>query len=109
MAIWPNSKMTTLYYSAHDASIDYPCIVKIDDETVRVEYEDSGRSGCYEGKNHGDGHFELTSSNTDGRATLHRYPDRSGVTTGSSVLEGCWEERGYRGMWRIKLALGDDE
>lgn len=109
MAIWPNSKMTTPYYSAHDASIDYPCIVKIDDETIRVEYEEGERNVCYKGRNHGDGHFELTSSYTDGRATLHRYPDRSDLTDGSNVLEGYWEELRYRGTWRIKLSFGNED
>lgn len=103
MPIWPQSKMTTLYYSADDALVDYPCVVKIDEEKIRVEYEADGDAVYYEGKNHRDGHFELQSSHPEGHATLHRYPDRSGNTDGSSFLEGYWQEQGYRGMWRIKL------
>ena len=43
MTIWNNCKMTTLYHSA-DASHDWPCIVKIDDKKILVEYEYEGEA-----------------------------------------------------------------
>lgn len=95
MAIWKQCTMTTLYHSA-DPSEDYPCVVKIDDDEILVEYED-GEYVHYIGKSNGDGHFELKGSGFDGRATLHRFPE-------ASVLEGSWVEEGARGMWRIELA-----
>lgn len=95
MPIWRNSKMSSLYYSEESASEDYPCVVKIDDSDILVEYEDDGIKQ-YSGKNKGDGHFELHSPELQGRASLHMF-------SGSSILEGSWVEGSCRGMWRIKL------
>jgi hypothetical protein len=95
MTIWGNSKMTTLYYSDDSAALDYPCVVKIDDKHVIVEYEDDGAKQ-YCGPNNGTDHFELKATDGDGHASLHRFPD-------SIILEGSWKEGGVRGMWKIKL------
>ncbi len=94
MHIWNNSKMSTLYYD--DASDSLPCVVKITDDEILVEYDDDGLVQ-YRGPNDGSGHFVLTSEKVDGRASLHRFPD-------SKFLEGSWIEGVYRGMWRIELA-----
>ena len=96
MTIWNASKMTTLFYSDEPAAEDYPCVVKIDDNEIVIEYEDDGIVQ-YRGSNRGDGHFELHATGVEGKASLHMFP-------GSSIIEGSWIEDGYRGMWRIKLA-----
>ena len=87
--------MTTLYHS-NDASEDSPCVVKLENNQILVEYEDEGRVQ-YKGITNGVGHFELHGVGFQGHASLHMFPD-------SSILEGSWLEEGYRGMWRIKLA-----
>lgn len=88
--------MTTLYYSDEPASEDFPCVVKIDDNQILIEYEDDGIVQ-YCGSNSSDGHLELHAPEVEGKASLHRFP-------GSSIVEGSWVEGSYRGMWRIKLA-----
>lgn len=95
MSIYPNSKMSSLYYSDEPSSENYPCVVKLNDDEIIVEYEDQGVVQ-YRGKNNGDGHFELSSTDVNGRASLHMFPN-------SSILEGSWVEDSYRGMWRILL------
>lgn len=98
MTIWHNSRMTTLYYSDEPAKEDYPCVVKIDDNGILVEYEDEdGGIQQYKGQNNKNGHFELNAPDLHGHASLHMFPD-------STILEGSWIEGGYRGMWRIELA-----
>lgn len=94
--IWNKSKMTTLYYDTDVADENYPCVVRISDSSIVVEYQDDGVVQ-YQGKDNGTGHFELISDSVNGRATLHMFP-------GSSRLEGSWVEDGARGMWRIELA-----
>ena len=96
MTIWNNSKMTTLFYTEESASENFPCVVKIDDEEILVEYDDDGLVQ-YRGKNEGNGHFHLYAPDVDGNASLHRFPN-------CLFLEGSWFESSYRGMWRIELA-----
>lgn len=91
--IWNNSTMDVLYYSDDAADMDWPCVVKIDEERIVVEYREDGPYQ-YVGANDGSGHFELEGSH--GRATLHRFPD-------AKLLEGSWTENGVSGMWRIHL------
>jgi hypothetical protein len=86
--------MSVLYYSA-DASEDWPCVVKISESEILVEYEDAGLVQ-YVGKNLGDGHFELQAPALKGHASLHMFGD-------SELLEGSWVEGSYKGMWRIRL------
>ena len=95
MPIWNSCTMTTLYYS-EDASDDDPCVVRIDENGILVEYEDE-EIVQYTGTRNGEGHFELRGVGFDGHASLHMFPE-------SSVLEGSWVEEGQRGMWRIRLA-----
>lgn len=96
MTIWNNSKMTTLYYSDDAASQNFPCIVKMTDDEILVEYDDDGLVQ-YRGVNDGSGHFVLTAREVDGRASLHRFPE-------SEILEGSWVEGAVLGMWRVHLA-----
>lgn len=96
MPIWQNSKMTSIYYTTEPASEDYPCVVRIDDQGILVEYQDNGEIRQYRGPDRGNGHFELEAIDINGRASLHMFP-------GSVILEGSWIEASYRGMWRIKL------
>lgn len=104
MTVWANSKMTTLFYSADEASENYSCIVDIDSKRILVKYMENGVRIQYEGTNFGDGHFHLHSHQTKGHATLHRHPARDDTHIGDSdILEGSWSEASYRGMWRIKL------
>lgn len=94
--LWENSKMTTLYYDTTAASESYPCVVRISDSEILVEYDDEGVVQ-YRGGNDGTGHFELRADAINGRATLHRFAD-------ARRLEGSWIEEGVRGMWRIELS-----
>lgn len=96
--IWNNSKMTTLYYDADVADENYPCVVRISDSEIVVEYRgEASELVQYRGKNDGTGHFELRSGAVNGRGTLHMF-------SGASRLEGSWVEDNARGMWRIELA-----
>lgn len=95
MTIWKNSKMTTLYYSNQSASLDYPCVVKIDEKEILIEYEDEGIKQ-YHGLNDGTGHFILHAPDINGKGSLHMFP-------GATLLQGSWIEAGERGMWSIKL------
>lgn len=96
MSIWHNSKMTSLYYSNEPASEDYPCIVRIEDGRILVEYGEGDALRQYVGAERGSGHFELEGVGFTGKASLHMF-------SGSVILEGGWIEEGYRGMWRIRL------
>lgn len=71
-------------------------MVKLGEDSILIEYEDA-ELVQYQGKANGEGHFELYGIGFHGHASLHMFP-------GSSILEGFWEEEGYRGMWRIKLS-----
>ncbi|HRP77423.1 MAG TPA: hypothetical protein PKZ27_17625 [Rhodocyclaceae bacterium] len=93
--IWNNCVMSYLYYTKHKAEESIPCIVKIDENQIIVEYDDDGLCQ-YIGPNDGSGHFELDMQGYNGRATLHRFPD-------GLMLEGSWIEDGEKGMWRIEL------
>jgi hypothetical protein len=96
--IWNNSKMTTLYYDTDAADENYPCVVKLTDYEIVVEYRGEAKELVqYRGKNDGSGHFELHANVVNGRGTLHMFP-------GASRLEGSWIEDGTRGMWRVDLA-----
>lgn len=95
MTIWNNSKMCILFYSDESAKENFPCIVKINDDEILVEYKDDGLVQ-YRGINNKNGHFELYSHEVNGNASLHMSP-------GELVLEGSWIENGLRGMWLIDL------
>lgn len=93
--VWSNSTMDTFYYDG-EADISSACEVRIDDKGIVVSYEGDEGPVIYRGQAKGAGHFELRSTDVDGRATLHMFE-------GGKFLEGFWVEDGYEGMWRIKL------
>lgn len=93
--IWNNAKMSVVYNNKDVADEGWPCVVKLSEEEIIVEYDDEGMVQ-YKGKNSGNGHFELHAEDVNGRATLHMFPD-------STLLEGSWVEDGERGMWKISL------
>jgi hypothetical protein len=95
--IWNHCTADTVFYSKDEAWTDYPCTVKLTDEEIIVEYEEDDQIVQYRGRNNGDGHFELTSKEVGGRASLHMFHS-------SRILEGSWRESGERGMWIIRLA-----
>jgi hypothetical protein len=97
MAVWNNSKMTSLYYDTTSADIS-DCEVRIDGKDIIVSYreEDEQLSVIWQGTEHGSGHYELTLEAGQGRASLHRFEK-------STFLEGWWKEQGEEGMWRIEL------
>jgi hypothetical protein len=93
--LYPNSRMET--YSASRVSLDEPCSVRLDANSVRVEYRQDGETYAYSGAANGAGHYELRCEGyPQCRATLHRFE-------GSALLEGFWMEEGGQGMWRIRL------
>jgi hypothetical protein len=96
MSVWNKSRMQTVYYD-NDPSEEDECDVKIDSKEIVVSYRDDSGFVNYRGKNDGTGHFELLAPERNGRATLHMFKD-------SSILEGFWEQEGYRGFWRIYLS-----
>ncbi|MDE2252908.1 MAG: hypothetical protein KGL42_01345 [Betaproteobacteria bacterium] len=59
MTIWNNSKMSTVYYADDSASESDPCVIKITDREILVEYDDDGLVQ-YRGTNGGSGHFMLS-------------------------------------------------
>ena len=96
MEIYPNSLMESLYYDDTYADENFPCVVKLDDESIHIEYLGDGILTIYNGCSIGTGHYELKSPKNNGKATLHRFDT-------SDILEGSWIEHQTRGMWRIHL------
>lgn len=98
MARWSKCVVEVVYYDHTPADVSEGCEVKIDEHEIVVTYTDADGSVHYRGKNDGSGHFELRSYDPKrpGHATLHRFKD-------GLILEGYWEEDGYKGFWRIYL------
>ena len=99
--LWNNSTMTHLFYDESEADEHEPCVVRLEEDVLVLEYDDEDGKGRpiraqYRGAEIGGGHFQLACAQTGGKATLHRFPD-------GCLLEGSWTEGGYRGMWRITL------
>lgn len=88
--------MSTVYFTEVESTENDDCVVKIENGSILVEYEDDGIVQ-YVGKEIGDGHFSLVCPEKSGKASLHMFPE-------SEILEGSWTEDGWRGMWKIKLA-----
>lgn len=95
MRIWQHCSMAT-YYPGADAAEVQPCVVKISDGEILVEYQGDGLVQ-YRGPSLGTGHYSLEAPAVDGRASLHGF-------AGSTLLEGSWVQGSYRGMWKIELA-----
>ncbi len=97
MTTWNHCTADLLYYDKTPADMnDEGYIVRLTDETIEVAYDDAAGHVCYRGKNNGDGHFDLTAPERNGKASLHCFPD-------SQLMEGYWLEDGLQGMWRILL------
>lgn len=97
MTTWSNCTADILYYDGTAAvTNDEGYIVRLTDDTIEIAYDDEDGAVCYRGKNNGDGHYDLTASERNGRASVHCFP-------GSHFLEGYWKEGGIQGMWRIQL------
>lgn len=66
---------------------------------IVVSYEvENGGHIVYQGTEKGNGHYELSAPNVNGKATLHMFEK-------SRILEGYWaeEDEDWRGMWRVRL------
>lgn len=97
MEIWKNCTADVLYYDERPAYInDEGYIVRLYDDRIEVAYDDDEGAVLYQGKNKGDGHFDLAAPERNGRASLHFFPN-------SHFMEGYWQEGDSRGMWRIHL------
>src|SRR5262249_37431317 len=91
MPTWTNSQMDTFTQSEQT-----PCEVRISTFEIVVTYDYGQGPVTYKGREIAPGHFELTSEETGGKASLHRSPD-------NMWLEGSWIEGQVEGMWRVKL------
>lgn len=97
MDTWKRCTADILYYDGRPAvTKDEGYIVRITEESIEVAYDDDDGAVCYRGKNTGDGHYQLTAAERNGRASLHCFRN-------SNFLEGYWHEGDSRGMWRIEL------
>lgn len=97
MNTWKRCTADILYYDERPTIIkDEGYIVRLTEESIEVAYDDEEGAVCYRGKNIGDGHYQLTAKERDGRASLHCFPS-------SNFMEGYWHEGNSRGMWRIEL------
>lgn len=97
MQIWKNCTTDVLFYDETPAFInDEGYIVRLSDEKLEIAYDGAEGAVCYQGKNNGNGHFELKAPEINGQASVHCFPK-------SNVMEGYWQEGGERGMWRIHL------
>lgn len=96
MTVWKNAKVDTVYYDETEADEGDDCEIRIDGDQIVVSYEDDEGVVLYKGKNHGNGHFQLSSPERNGKATLHMFE-------GSKILEGFWIQDGNKGFWRISL------
>lgn len=100
MQVWKNCTADVLFYEESATTIDDEgYIVRLSNDSIEVAYDDEEGAVCYKGKNNGDGHFDLTAPERNGRASLHHFPK-------SHFMEGYWQEGDTpqtRGMWRIQL------
>jgi len=97
MNTWKCCTADILYYDESPTiTKDEGYIVRLTEESIEVAYDDDEGAVCYRGKNSGDGHYQLTATERNGRASLHCFP-------GSNFMEGYWHEGDSRGMWRIEL------
>jgi len=96
MSLWSKSYITFGYYDGNLAH-EEKCEVLIDKTKIVISwYDDDYGRVIYRGKNNGDGHFYLTSTNPPGNSYLHRFP-------GSDILSGYNVEEGYDYFWKIDL------
>ena len=98
MTIWMNCLCDIYYQDDAPALRDPGYQIRIDADELVISYESEDGWVNYKGKDLGGGHYALVADTVEGRGMLHRAPE-------SDILEGCWEENGAFGMWR--LYLGD--
>ena len=98
MNTWTRCTADIFFYDEKipDLIEDEGYIVRLSEESIEVAYDDEKGAVCYRGINTGDGHYQLTAVERNGRASLHRSPNQN-------VMEGYWHEGKSRGMWRITL------
>ena len=96
MRIWKNCTADIYYIDDAPELKDPGYEVRIDDDELVISYEGDSGWVNYQGKDLGGGHYELRADTVNGHAMMHRAP-------GSTILNGCWSEDGYRGMWRVRL------
>jgi hypothetical protein len=89
-----DAQFDVLFFDKRQALENEVCELRMDDTQIVLSYEDEDGYVIYKGKNNGDGHFELSCPERNGKATLH-------VFRGCSKLDGYWQEDGYHGMWRV--------
>lgn len=96
MTIWKNCTCD-IYYRDEGAELNDPGYeIRIDGDELVISYEGEHGWINYKGKDLGGGHYALTADAVEGRAMVHRAPN-------AEIIEGCWEEQGYLGMWRFYL------
>lgn len=91
--VFENAMMTVFKY---DGSYDQKCTVSLTDDTVRIEYVESGTEYAYQGSSIAPGHFQLRAEGFEGKGSFHRFP-------GDGKLVGEWLEEGAWGLWSITL------
>jgi hypothetical protein len=94
--VWKKSLMTTAFFDDTEAYEDEECVVRIDEKSIEVSYDNKEENVIYRGKNDESGHFELICPERNGRASLHMFEN-------GKFLEGYWVESGEKGFWRIQL------
>lgn len=104
--VWPSSAVETFYVAGYPSDEQYegtwPCHVRISDERIELRYEgDDGLEVEWIGQDLGGGHYVLNGPD-GGKAVFHRF-------AGSKILDGYWEEKPARGMWRVILGSQSEE
>jgi hypothetical protein len=79
------------------------CVVEfIRGGSLKISYQEDNEEQLWSGLETNTGHWALSASLGNGKATLHQMsPD-------SCFLEGTWSEDNEIGMWRITLPIDTD-
>ncbi len=96
MALWKNCTADIYYHDDAPELKDPGYQVRIDGDEMVISYKGDRGWVNYQGKDLGGGHYELRAPDVDGRALMRRAPD-------AEIIEGCWQENGWSGMWRVRL------
>ena len=92
-AVW-EGLMDTVFYDSREAWLQTPCKVTFHGERLVISFDLGDGNYRYSGKEIGEGHFDLSLEEGEGRGTLHRFAT-------SRILEGYWTEGSAHGFWRI--------
>ena len=95
MAIWENSRCTTIY-SDQRCAIEEICEVNLDGDRMVVDCRSVEEGWLWEGVDEGSGQYRFWCRKTQGEGTLNR--GASGI-----IFEGSWSESGRYGMWTVTL------